>query len=127
MRIITKTITLPIDGTPHEFRLKKLDAFSGAALLRLLMNVPAGEGDFSLLQALPPAELRSVMVSCLHHAEVKLPAGWQPVMTGGEWAWPELEHDAVTCLRLTIEVMTWTLTGFFGAGGSSSRPAAPNT
>ena len=45
MRIITKDIPLQIDGQEVSFRLTKLDAFSGVALLRLLMrlenNIPS--------------------------------------------------------------------------------------
>ena len=39
MRQITKDIELTIDGNPVGFRLSKLDAFSGVALLRLLMRL----------------------------------------------------------------------------------------
>ena len=38
MREITKDIEITIDGTPVGFRITKLDAFSGVALLRLLLN-----------------------------------------------------------------------------------------
>ena len=41
MREITKTITIPVDGSPKDFRLTKLDAFSGVFLLRLLARLPA--------------------------------------------------------------------------------------
>ena len=40
MREITKTLAIPVDGKPLDFRLTKLDAFSGAALLRLLSRFP---------------------------------------------------------------------------------------
>ena len=39
MRQITKDIEMSIDGQPVGFRLFKLDAFSGVALLRLLMRL----------------------------------------------------------------------------------------
>ena len=42
MREITKTLTIPADGKSMEFRLTKLDAFSGASLLRMLSRIPAG-------------------------------------------------------------------------------------
>ena len=45
MRNITKNIQFQIDGTPMDFRLTKLDAFSGAELLRMLAGIPAGGGD----------------------------------------------------------------------------------
>ena len=140
MRDIIKNIQLPIDGKPMDFRMTKLDAFSGAALLQLLTRLPLsggipGEADGSSHDSLPvsvftvmsPEDLRSVMTSCLNHVEVLLPAGYQPVMQGSSWAWPELEHDTATCLKLTMEEAIWTLSGFFGDGGSASRSAAPNT
>ena len=141
MRTITKEITLPVEGTPHTFRLTKLDAFSGAELLRLLSrNLPpasseSGSSDAtdepSLLEhvflSMTPADLRSVMTSCLNSAEILLPAGWQPIMTGSEWGYPELSHDAKTCLRLTLETALWTLQGFFGESGSASGAAQPKT
>ena len=140
MRDIIKNIQLPIDGKPMDFRMTKLDAFSGAALLQLLTRLPLsggipGEADGSSHDSLPvsvftvmsPEDLRSVMTSCLNHVEVLLPAGYQPVMQGSSWAWPELEHDTATCLKLTMEEAIWTLSGFFGDGGSASRSATPNT
>ena len=36
MRAISGIITVPVDGKPTDFRLTKLDAFSGVFLLRLL-------------------------------------------------------------------------------------------
>ena len=41
MREITKTVSISIDGKPLDFRLTKLDAFSGAALLRMLSSRPS--------------------------------------------------------------------------------------
>ena len=54
------------------------------------------------------------MAVCLEHTEVPLPAGWMPVMTRGEWSWPELQHDPAVCLKLALEEALWTLEGFFG-------------
>ena len=130
MRDIIKNIQLPIDGNPMDFRLTKLDAFSGAALLQLLTKLPGDlQGDImkEAFAVLSPEDLRSVMISCLNHVEVLLPAGYQPIMQGSSWAWPELEHDTATCLKLAMEEAIWTLSGFFGDGGSASRSAAPNT
>ncbi len=126
MRTITKNIQLPIDGQLTDFRLKKLDAFSGVQLMRLLAR-QEGEDFTDFFLSLPPADIRSLMVSCLNHAEVRLPAGYIPVMTGEDWSWPDLQYDTATCLKLTLEVSLWTLQGFFGAGGTGSRPAAPDT
>ena len=78
MRDIIKNIQLPIDGKQMDFRLTKLDAFSGAELLRLLAKMPEASGSGELLAdmfvSMAPEDLRSVMVSCLNHVEVLLPA-----------------------------------------------------
>ena len=127
MREITKTLMIPADGKSMEFRLTKLDAFSGASLLRMLSRLPAGEDFLSFLTVLPDEDLRRLMTVCLEHCEVLLPAGWNPVMTRGEWSYVELEHDVATCMKLTIEEVLWTLEGFFGGGASGSQPATPDS
>ena len=129
MKQITKTITLPIDGTPRTFRLKKLDAFSGASLLRLLSaHLQEPDPDLlSLFSAVPDDTLRSLMATCLSHAEVRLDAGWQPVMEMGEWSWSDLEYDPVNALKLTLQVILWTLDGFFAESGPASPPGRPAT
>ena len=130
MRDIIKNIQFPIDGKPMDFRLTKLDAFSGVSLLRLLMRLEErGEKTsvLDLISSLSEEEMKGVMTSCLNHAEVLLPAGYQPVMQGSSWSWPELEHDPVSCLRLTIESISWSLSGFFGGGGPKPPPEAPAT
>ncbi len=130
MRDIIKNIQLPIDGKPMDFRLTKLDAFSGVSLLRLLIRLNESEQKTSaldLINSLSEEELRSLMTSCLNHTEVLLPAGYQPVMQGSSWSWPELEHDPAACLRLTIEGISWSPAGFFGGGGPESPPEAPAT
>ncbi len=130
MREIEKTISIPVEGKPMDFRLTKLDAFSGASLLRMLSGMPKDSGDDSVLgfiTSLSEPELRSLMTTCLQHCEVLLPAGWMPVMTRGEWTYPELEHDTAVCLKLTIEEVLWTLEGFFGGGGSTSLPEIPGS
>ena len=130
MREIEKTISIPVEGKPMDFRLTKLDAFSGASLLRMLSGMPKDSGDDSVLgfiTSLSEPELRSLMTTCLQHCEVLLPAGWMPVMTRGEWTYPELEHDTAVCLKLTIEEVLWTLEGFFGGGASGSLPEIPGS
>ena len=136
MREITKTVSVSVDGRPMDFRLTKLDAFSGVSLLRMLVRLPSGavSGEaggslpaLSLLSAFSDADLRSLMTSCLEHTEVLLPAGWMPVMTRGEWSYPELEHDAAVCLKLTVEEVLWTLEGFFGGGASGAPPGTPDS
>ena len=77
-----------------------------------------------LISSLSEDELRSVMTSVLNHVSVLLPAGPHPVMTGSEWGWPELEHDTPSCLKLLLEGIAWSLSGFFG-GGRSKPEAAP--
>ena len=125
MRKITKPFSVPVDGKPRDFRLTKLDAFSGASLLRLMARLPEGGASVeALFSCLSDADLRSLMTVCLEHAEVMLPAGWMPVMTRGEWSWPELEHDTAVCLKLTMEEAVWTLEGFFGGGDSKPPPVA---
>ena len=127
MREITKTLTIAADGKSMDFRLTKLDAFSGASLLRMLSRPPAREDFLSFLTVLPDEDLHRLMTVCLAHCEVLLPAGWNPVMTRGEWSYVELEHDVATCLKLTIEEVLWTLEGFFGGGASGSQPGTPDS
>ena len=133
MRQITKDIQLAIDGSVQGFRLTKLDAFSGVALLRLLMRLEQQEAAqpknltlLDLIASLSGEELRSVMTSVLNHTAVLLPAGPQPVMTGSEWGYPELEHDTPSCMKLLLEGIAWSLSGFFGEGGwrTETAPAA---
>ena len=130
MREITKTISIPVDGKPLDFRLTKLDAFSGAFLLRMLSGMPqvsSGDSVTGFITNLSEPDLRSLMTTCLQHCEVLLPAGWNPVMVRGEWTYPELEHDTAVCLKLTIEEVLWTLEGFFGGGVSASRSGIPGS
>ena len=131
MRQITKDIHFTIDGSPTGFRLSKLDAFSGVTLLRLLMRLEARNPAptiLDLISSLSEEELRSVMTSVLNHTEVLLPAGPHPVMTGPEWGYPELEHDTPSCMKLLLEGIAWSLSGFFGEGQSKGPvPGQPDT
>ncbi len=89
-------------------------------------SVPAGPPDptvLDLITSLSGDELRSVMISCLNHVSVLLPAGPNPVMTGSEWGYPELKHDTVSCMKLVLEEIAWALEGFFGDGGRNAPPA----
>ena len=132
MREIYKRITLPIDGKPYEFRLRKLDAFSGAQLLQLVRKyLPAQTGGQKIADlvgpiflALPAQELRKLMTMCLSATDVLLDAGWQPILQQGEWSWPELEFGTASALKLTLESALWSLDSFFIGVGSNSRPAA---
>ena len=76
------------------------------------------------ITSLSDDELRSVMTAVLNHTSVLLPAGPHPVMTGPEWGYPELEHDTPSCMKLLLEGIAWSLSGFFG-GGRSKQEAAP--
>ena len=130
MRQITKDIEITIDGTRTGFRLTKLDAFSGVMLLRLLMRLEEHHPNptmLDLIASLSENELRSVMTAVLNHAEVLLPAGPHPIMTGPEWGYPELEHDTPACMRLLLEGLSWSLSGFFGGGRSRPESGQPDT
>lgn len=130
MHQITKDIEIPVDGSPVGFRLTKLDAFSGVMLLRLLMKLEdriRHPTMLDLVAFLSEEELRSVMTSLLNHTEVLLPAGPHPVMEGGSWGYPEIEHNTAVCMRLLMEGLSWNLSGFFGGGGRTSQPASQNT
>ncbi len=129
MRQITKDIQITIEGNSIGFRLTKLDAFSGVTLLRLLMRLEEKNDHPTLLDliaSLSEEELRSVMTSVMNHVSVLLPAGPQPVMTGSEWGYPELEHDTSACMKLLLEGIAWSLSGFFGEGGSRSESGLPD-
>ena len=130
MRQITKDIEITIDGNRIGFRLTKLDAFSGIMLLRLLMRLEerkANPAMLDLIASLSEEELRSVMTAVLNHTEVLLPAGPHPVMTGAEWGYPELEHDTPSCMKLLLEGIAWSLSGFFGGGRSGPETAPAGT
>jgi len=130
MRQITKDIEVTVDGTGTGFRLTKLDAFSGVTLLRLLMrleNQNASPTMLDLVSSLSDEELRSVMTAVLNHTAVLLPAGPNPVMTGNEWGYPEIRHDTPTCMKLLLEGIAWTLSGFFGEGQSGPETGRPDT
>ena len=130
MRQITKDISMKIDGQDLSFRLTKLDAFSGVSLLRLLMRLEEREGEHTILDLvayLSEEELRSVMTTVLNHVSVLLPAGPHPVMTGSEWGYLELEYDTPACMKLLLEGIAWSLSGFFGEGGWREETAPADT
>ena len=80
-----------------------------------------------LIASLSENELRSVMTSVFNHISVLLPAGPHPVMTGNEWGYPELEHDTPSCVKLLLEGISWSLSGFFGGGQSRPESGRPDT
>ena len=75
MRKISKDLSIPVDGKPLDFRLTKLDAFSGVSLLRMISGLPENASVMELFSLLPDMDLRSLMTTCLQHAEVLFPAG----------------------------------------------------
>ena len=130
MRQITKDIEITIDGNRTGLRLTKLDAFSGVTLLRLLMRLEEHHPNptmLDLIASLSEEELRSVMTAVFNHISVLLPAGPHPVMTGSECGYPELEHDTPTCMKLLLEGIAWSLSGFFGGGQSRPESGQPDT
>ena len=130
MRTVIKDIQINIDEAEKSFRLTKLDAFSGIMLLRLLMRLEEhkqGMTMLDLIASLSEEELRSVMTAVLNHTAVLLPAGPQPVMTGPEWGYPELEHDTPSCMKLLMEGIAWSLSGFFGEGGLREKTGTADT
>ena len=102
MRNITKTITLPVGESTMDFRLTKLDAFSGARLLKLLSHAESDSLQ-QLIFSLPEQEMDSLMKTCLRSVSALLPAGPIPVLLDGSWGIPDLEYRmlcrVVTSLR----------------------------
>ena len=130
MRTVVKDIQINIDGTEKSFRLTKLEAFSGIMLLRLMMRLEENQKGITMLDliaSLSEEELRSVMTAVLNHTAVLLSAGPQPVMTGPEWGYPELEHDTPACMKLLMEGIAWSLSGFFGEGGLREKTGTADT
>ena len=126
MRTITKDVTLAVDGEKKTFRITKLDAMSGVSLLRLLIRAQETKPDLTVLDfisLLPEEDLHSVMKSVFNHIEVLLPAGPNPLMTEGEWSYPEIRYDMPLCMRLLLEGISWNLSGFFAGSGRNSPPA----
>ena len=119
MRTVTKTVSLPVADATMEFQITKLDAFSGARLLKLLSHAST-DNLRDLLLSLPENDLDAMMKTCLRSASALLPAGPIRVLENGSWGVPDLEYDAWTCLNLTMEVIHWTLEGFFPESGSKS-------
>ena len=134
MRNIIKNLELPVGGESQSFRLTKWDALSGVCLLRQVLShlpkeqeIPLAELPERIFLDLSDYELKPILVSALNHAEMLLPAGYQPVMIGSDWGVPELEHDTAVCLKLALESCVWTLRDFFTEGESTSPKKAPDS
>ncbi|MDO5435263.1 MAG: hypothetical protein Q4G19_02730 [Clostridia bacterium] len=143
MRENAKMITLRTPEGERRFRLRKMDAMTGACLLKFIVEkvspvlTPLTEGaeDSAIpaavekalpmvLQELSDEDLRRVMLRCLRHVDMELPAGFHPVHLRDRFGIPELEEDTVTCLRLTYHEILWCLAGFFAASGLLTREEA---
>ena len=117
MREIYKEISLNVGGKDMKFRLKKLDAFSGVKVLKMISASEAGTLQ-EMIFSLAEWEMESLMKVCLKHCEVMLPAGWIAVYADGCWGMPEMETETMACFRLVQETLAWSLEDFFGDGGS---------
>ena len=117
VREIYKEIGLKVGDGERKFRMKKLDAFSGVKVLKMISGSEA-ETLQEMIFSLPEWEMESLMKVCLKHCEVMLPAGWITVYMDGCWGMPEMETETMACFRLMQEEIAWSLEDFFGEGGS---------
>ncbi len=134
MRETTKLIQLNVGGEMKQFRITKLDAFSGARLLKMLSSLPTDKKDqdkgggnstlWEMFFSLDEVNMDLIMKTCLSRAEISLPAGFIRVLENGCWCVPEFEYETMICITLSLEVMAFTLNGFFPESGQTSRPAA---
>ncbi len=133
MRETTKIIQVNVDGEMKQFRITKLDAFSGARLLKLMSSFPDKNQEheksgtsstlWDLFFSLDDKNMDLVMKTCLSRVEISLPAGFIKVLENGCWGLPEFEYETMVCITLSLEVMAFTLNGFFPESGQNSRPA----
>ena len=75
-----------MDEKSLDFRLTKLNAFSGAMLPRMLYRIHEVPGCHPGQSEGSDADLRSLMTACPEHCGVLLPAVWNPVMVRGNEA-----------------------------------------
>ncbi len=101
MRTVTKNLSLKVGETSMDFRLTKLDAFSGAQLLKMLSWAETDNLQ-DLVLGLPEEELNRLMRTCLRAVSVLLPAGPVPVLEGDCWGVPDIDYDAWSCLKVTL-------------------------
>ncbi len=150
MRDTTKNIEIEIDGEKKTFIIQKMDAFTGAFLMKLLTekvlpsiksafdvvnsenpeDEKAGEISMSkflleilpnLLSSLDEAETKRLMTICLQTVSCVYQAGLQKVLdSNGNFGVPELEYDIAICLKLVYEVFAFNCAGFFEESGLSS-------
>lgn len=130
MRELYKELSLPVNGEQRNFRLRRMDAFSGICILRYLLRLEETKKNpdiLDLISSLTDGELLRVFNVCMEYVEIVMPAGNGPVMKDGVWLTPEIQHEIQTCMRIMIASISWNLSGFFGGGGSSSKPAGQTT
>ncbi|MCL6442071.1 MAG: hypothetical protein K6T83_01170 [Alicyclobacillus sp.] len=131
-----KTVTIK----DHEYRIGKFSARDGAFIVAKLAGIlaPAFNGlsagmkdvrkpqdidlsalDFGKIFA-PLASLREddfhlIQDKCLHVCQVKLSAGYVPIVNdNGSFALEELEDDAAVVMALTVHAIIHNLASFFG-------------
>ena len=150
MRNITTNIELEIEGEKKSFAIRKMNAFDGSYLLKVVtekvlpllqkaMNAANAENEEEItlmqiagmlpdvLASLDADEMKRIMVMCLKTVSILLPAGYQPVVDSrGNFGDEELEYDVASCLRLTYEVIMYNCGGFFGGSGLSSLLTSQN-
>ena len=122
-------LIMRLEEAAEQREVEQGDGFARSANAELQNRPRCSTPNFSptimdLLSTLTDAELHDLMTSVLNHTEVHLPAGLHPVMMGTTWTYPDLEHDTPTAMRLLMEGLSWTLSDFFGAGGSTPEQPA---
>ena len=144
VRDIMKMVEIELDGETKSFRITKMDAFSGAYLMKLvtekampllqeaIKGIEQQEDDSfnlkliteylpRLLESMTMDELKKLMVLCLQSVELSFPAGFQRVVDAkGNFGVEELQYNTAICLRLMYEVIVYNCAGFFEESGLSS-------
>lgn len=144
VRDIMKMVEIELDGETKSFRITKMDAFSGAYLMKLvtekampllqeaIKGIEQQEDDSfnlkliteylpRLLESMTMDELKKLMVLCLQSVELSFPAGFHRVVDAkGNFGVEELQYNTAICLRLMYEVIVYNCAGFFEESGLSS-------
>ncbi len=149
MREITKNVELEIEGEKMVFLIRKMNAFDGSYLLKVItekvlpvlqnaMDIVGNEDEENekakeesvmkifellpgLLASMDSDELKKIMMLCLRTVSCLLPAGYQEVVDArGNFGVEELEYDVGVCLRLVYEVIVFNCSGFFSGNGLGS-------
>ena len=148
MREIMKNLELELDGETKYFRITKMDAFSGAYLMKIVtekampllqeaIKMTDGGDDEEhdaklemklmtdilprLLASMDMKELKHLMTVCLQTVDLSFPAGYQNVVDArGNFGVAELQYNTAMCLRLMYEVIVYNCSGFFEESGLAS-------